>query len=278
MKRSPSPGPSNSPPKQPRSHSPQSSNSPSVEPNILPEDPETRVLYFRHWNAIRTEEATGNRVQDRYNFTLHDMTASTFPEMVRRIFRQQTTAFNINLSFGFILRNVETGELRYYHSSHNNARFSETPHLIGTEENLERFLEELSRHDILEYIRQQRPYTKWVVHLLTNVTFYVNKLFDHPIGARVVFPDHILKNKAVVALVSGSNGPYTDNLCFFRCLAVHRGAPVTDVEVPAKTYYRQYLQQQDMTPADFKGVTLDDLVVLEQVFSLNVYVYDLQET
>jgi hypothetical protein len=33
-----------------------------------------------------------------------------------------------------------------------------------------------------------------------------------------------------------------------------------------------------MTPADFKGVTLDDLVVLEQVFSLNVYVYDLQET
>ena len=33
-----------------------------------------------------------------------------------------------------------------------------------------------------------------------------------------------------------------------------------------------------MTPADFKGVTLDDLVELEQVFSLNVYVYDLQET
>jgi hypothetical protein len=33
-----------------------------------------------------------------------------------------------------------------------------------------------------------------------------------------------------------------------------------------------------MTPADFKGVTLDDLVVLEQMFSLNVYVYDLQET
>ena len=33
-----------------------------------------------------------------------------------------------------------------------------------------------------------------------------------------------------------------------------------------------------MTPADFKGLTLDDLMALEQVFSLNVYVYDLQET
>jgi hypothetical protein len=58
------------------------------------------------------DEATGNHIQDKYNFILHDMTASTFPEMVRRIFKQQTTAFKINLSFGFILRNVETGELR----------------------------------------------------------------------------------------------------------------------------------------------------------------------
>jgi hypothetical protein len=70
--------------------------------------------------------------------SLHDMTVSTFPEMVRRIFRQQTTAFKINLSFGFILRNVETGELRYYHSSQNNSRFFDAPHLIRTEEDLER--------------------------------------------------------------------------------------------------------------------------------------------
>jgi hypothetical protein len=48
-------------------------------------------------------------------------------------------------SFGFILRNVETGELRYYHSSQNNSRFFDAPHLIRTEEDLERFLEELSR-------------------------------------------------------------------------------------------------------------------------------------
>jgi hypothetical protein len=33
-----------------------------------------------------------------------------------------------------------------------------------------------------------------------------------------------------------------------------------------------------MTPADLKGVTSDELVVLEQVFNLNVNVYDLQKT
>ena len=107
------------------------------------------------------------------------MTASTLPEMVRRIFTQQTIAFTINLSFGFMLRNVETGELRYYHHSQNNARFFDVPHLIRTEEDLERYLDDLSRHDMLEYIRQQRPDTKCVVHLLTNVTFYVNKINNH---------------------------------------------------------------------------------------------------
>ena len=77
----------------------------------------------------------------------------------------------------------------------------------------------------------------------SNVTFYVSKLFDHPIGARVVLADHILKSKAVVGLGGGSHGPYTDNLCFFRCLAVPRGAPdVKALETPTKTYYRQYLQ------------------------------------
>ena len=246
---------------------------------VLPDDPESRALYRQHWQSIRTEEATGNRVQDSYNFTLHEMTASTFTEMVHRIFREQTTAFKINLSFGFFLRNIETVELRDYHSSQNNARFFYAPHLIRTEEDLERFLEELRWHDILEYIRQQRPDTKWVVHLLTNVTFYVNKLFDHPIGARVVVPDFFLRNQGLVCLVSGYHGPYGNNLCFFRCLAVHRGTPdVKALDVPAKTYYHQYLQHQDMTPVDLKGVMLVDLVVLEQLFNLNVYIVYLRPT
>ena len=245
-----------------------------VGPDVLPEEPETRALYRHHWQSIRTEEATGNPIQERYNFTLHEITASTFPEMVRYLYRQQTTAFKINLSFGFI------GVLWYYHSSQNNARFFDVPHLIRTEEDLERFLEGLSRNDIMEHIRQQRPDTKWVVHLLTNVTFYLNKLIQHPIGARIVLPDdHILKNRAVVALVGEANGAYTDKLCFFRCLSVHHGAPdVQALEVPEKTYYHQCLQYRQMASKDFQGVCLDDLMVLEQLFSLNVYVYDLQET
>jgi hypothetical protein len=53
-----------------------------VGPDVLPEDPETRALYRQHWQSIRTEEATGNPIQERCNFTLHEMRASTFSEMV----------------------------------------------------------------------------------------------------------------------------------------------------------------------------------------------------
>ena len=74
------PGPSNSPAKRTRIHSPQSSNSPSVEPNILPEDSETRIEHLNHCNTIQTQENSGNRVQDRFNLTLNDRTSSTFPE------------------------------------------------------------------------------------------------------------------------------------------------------------------------------------------------------
>jgi hypothetical protein len=119
-----------------------------VGPDVLPEDPETRALYIQHWHSNRIEDATGNRIQDRYTFTLHEMTASTFPEMVLSLYTQQTTAFKINLSFGFILRHIDTG---VHHPSQNNSRFFETSHLIRTEEDLERFLEELSRHDIFHF-------------------------------------------------------------------------------------------------------------------------------
>ena len=114
--------------------------------------------------------------------------------MICHIFTQQSTAFTINLSFGFMLRNVEIGELRYYHPSQNNACFFDVPHLIRNEEDSQKFLDELSSHDILEYIRQQRPDTKWVVHLLTNVTFYVNIINNHPIGAGVLLPNYVSNN------------------------------------------------------------------------------------
>ena len=130
----------------------------------------------------------------------------------------------------------------------------------------------MSRHDTLEYIRQQRPDTKWFVHLLTNVTFYVNKINEHPIGASVLLPDYILTNTGVIALITGSHGPYNDDLCLLRCLAVHRGAPVRDVESATKTYVHQYLQHKQKSPNKSNGVAIEDLQDIEQFYEINIFV------
>jgi predicted nuclease of restriction endonuclease-like RecB superfamily len=58
-----------------------------------------------------------------------------------------------------------------------------------------------------------------------------------------------------------------------RCLVVHRGTPVKNVEVPTKTYYHQYLQYRQMASKDFHGVCLDDLMVLEQLFSFSDFFF-----
>ena len=135
----------------------------------------------------------------------------------------------------------------------------------------------MSRHDILEYIRQQHTDTKRVVHLLTSVTLYVNKMNKHPIGASVPLPDYIQKIPGVVALITGLHGPYNDDMCLFRCLAVHRGTPVRDVESPTKTYFHQYLRHTQKSPNKFKGVAIEDIQDIESFNEINIFLFELKE-
>ncbi|KAI8487963.1 hypothetical protein Bbelb_344110 [Branchiostoma belcheri] len=156
--------------------------------------------------------------------------------------------------------------------------FLDAPMLIENVADMERFLQAITEIDILEIARQARPDSKWVVHILTNVTFYVDKLTDHPIGAFDELPDFIRHSRAIIGLDSGSNGQYKDNLCFFRCLAVHRaGAWHRNIEKPAKELFQAYLEFSGKTRKEFKGVTLGELTVLEALFHTNIYVYSLRK-
>ena len=96
-----------------------------------------------------------------------------FHEQLNRIFADQLTVLKINFSFGFILRNTETGALQYHHPSANNHLVLEQPFLISSPDDLERLYQQIAEIDYLEWVRQQRPNSKWVVDLVTNVTWFV---------------------------------------------------------------------------------------------------------
>jgi hypothetical protein len=158
---------------------------------------------------------------------------------IERIFHDQTTVFKLNLSFGFILFNNETEQMQYHHSSVNNARVFDTPFQIRNLEDLQQVREALQNIDIHEWARQQRPNSKWVVMDFTNATFYVTKLRDHPIGRSVRLPKYVLENPAIVSLdCSKKIGlPYEDKLCFFRCLALHKGCHPHNLERDTQHFY-----------------------------------------
>ena len=222
-----------------------------------------------NWGSIRTYVAQGP-VQTRYNRRLASLDTRDLHEPLRELFDQQTTAFKLNCSFGFVLREKESGRLRYYHSSNNCCgRYLEEPSLITNRDDFDRFLERIHQPDILQWAISQRPNSDWVCERVTNATFFVNKIVRHPIGCvGVILPDYVKNNKAIVGLAKDEHGAiYNDNLCLFRCLGLHLGRDVT-------TLYEEYTDQPVWK---FEGVVIDELIKVESVFEVNIVVYNLRE-
>ena len=168
------------------------------------------------------------------------------------IFTDQTTAFKINISYGFILRNRTSGRYKYYHSSCNCCgRYLDEPSLITNADTFENFLERTNEPDILKWALNQRPNSDWVVEIVTNATIFVNRILQHPIGCvGIVLPPHVKYNQSVTGLAKDHHGrPYVDNLCLFRCMGLHLGHD-------PNTLYAKYTDQPIET---FEGVTIDEL-------------------
>ena len=230
-----------------------------------------------NWGSIRTYVARGP-VQTRYNhrFTTPDM--RVLKEPLGELFDEQTTAFKINCSFAFILKNKTTNRLKYYHSSNNCCgRLLEEPALITNRDDFESFQERIQEPDLLNWAVSQRPNSDWVCEHVTNATFFLNRIVQHPIGCvGVVLPDYVKRNKAIVGLEKDHhcNATYNDNLFLFRCLALHQGCDVRHLEATVVTLYAKHTD----TPVHaFAGVTIDDLSKIEATFGVNVVVYKLVE-
>ncbi len=108
---------------------------------------------------------------------------------------------------------------------------------------------------------------------VTNVTFFVTKL-----RSSTLLPSFIVNNKAVVSLECDKNSglPYNDNLCFFRCLAVHNGCHTKNLERDTSHYFERFMQTRQSDEA-FRGVTLEELPDLEKRFEVNIFVYTLEK-
>jgi len=147
-------------------------------PNFDGLEPDLHALYKQRWGAIRTHHVINQPIQDRFNYSI-DPETQTQPSddtLHNDIFVPQTTSFKINYSYGFVLRNTETQELRYFHASYNNARVLDSAMTVTSVNEFDQFLERVEQTDLLEYARLQRENSKWFVLNVSNVSFYVTKI------------------------------------------------------------------------------------------------------
>ena len=231
-----------------------------------------RRVYSEYYSAIRSYRHDHGRIQQIYNRELTSEDSRDLEPELWAIFNLQKNAFKVNFSYGFILRNIETGELRYYHASQNNTRLLDVSRLIRNEEDFTEVLEELRENDVLEFVRQQRENTKWIVDIVTNMSIYVNPVKDHPIGAALVLPDYIKYNKGIVGLVADykTGRPFDDKLCIFRCVALALGYTRNNFKKTVDRFAELY-------PKGKEGVTLGELPKLERLFNVKINVWKLDE-
>ena len=93
-------------------------------------------------------------------------------------------------------------------------------------------------------------------------------------------PTYIKKNKVVIGLEREPihHKRYNDNLCLFRCIALHRGGDRYHLESAVTKLYKTYKQDDDVPMEEFAGITLEDLYRVETTFQTNVCVYKLVES
>ena len=244
--------------------------------------PDIQDVFVKNWGPIRSHHHEG-RMQSMYNIRWPtDQSSPNWEEQLTPIFNRQTKRFKINLSHSFVLHHREEEKYRgFFHASQNNARAFDSTYQISNYEVFLFFLSELKNMDVLEQARQQRPDFKWTVHSVTSTSFYVNPLTDHPIGyCDHPIPDFIKNNKAIYTLEKDEHHHFdhTNNLCFFRCLALHQGVERHSLQMHTTTLFHQWLGSQNNLSSDFSGIILTDLEKAEDLFNVNVNVFEFDES
>jgi hypothetical protein len=179
---------------------------------------------------------------DTYNFELKDASIAELTKHFKSLFAVQRNSFKVKISLGVVLFNRSTQEYAYYKSSQNNQQLFDRPILIRNSSDKAAFIKKLEETDLIEAIK--RPTSEWIVVKVTNATFYTFKLAGIPIGAPLELPPHLTNIHGLYSLTKNKKGqPYKDNLCFFRCLSLHHGAPVNGLEKKTNELYKVFCEK-----------------------------------
>ena len=245
-----------------------------------------KAVYEQYRLTIDSGHDQG-KVRAIYNFPVNDFNGHSEDlfHHLSDIFSREEMSFRINLAFGVILRNVETGEYRYY-APYYNSTLLDNPVKINNRSDLIALFRRLEGMELMDMLLKTKDSTKWQKVFFTNVSYYVYRT-AFPIGAMegVVLPNYINRKTCIIGFQNTRNSePYKDNLCIFRCLTYAQlGGRTANFENTVKgryTKWKEFLAAQGRTdlPSDakkYKGVLFTDLPDFEQCFDARITVFSL---
>ena len=129
-----------------------------------------RDIYRKHWKTINSQKI--GVLKDIINFPVYNLDDNELIKVLDTI-KEKYRRIKVNRSLGFILRNREDDELKFFHPSNNNMLFQLPLKIDNDFKNLK---DELLNTDWFEVVRQQRPSTKWIVEKIICIRFDVYKL------------------------------------------------------------------------------------------------------
>ena len=126
-------------------------------------------IYEQYKHLILKQKKTKGKVKTSYNFPLpNDISVEDTMFLSENIYEDNQNCFKVNISIRILLRHLDTGSIRYFVPYHNETVFS-VPIYVRNRRDLESVRLQLSRFDISEYVRRQRPNIKWIPVLITNI-------------------------------------------------------------------------------------------------------------
>jgi len=214
-------------------------------------------MYRIHQDHILRQHEKGN-VKSGYNFPTRDLSEG-YNEIYKhlvKIYEDQNQTFKLNLSLGVILKNIETGDFRYFIPD-KHFEVLTSPAIVNKRSDLKKILTSLKNIDLTgDYIRLKRDSTKWQPHFVTNINYNVYNT-GYPMGTYVTnnLPLYISKKKCIKTLTTDpiSKRRYKDHLCMFRALVYHNKQE-QNLREKTKEYFETWVEKQGINITYLKNL------------------------
>jgi hypothetical protein len=243
-------------------------------------DEELKNVYDTHKSLILDTHVFGE-ITSIYNFPItNEFDTDTLLRQAREIYDRENQVIKLNMMFGIILKNRETNEYRFFKPYKNTEVFTNSLQIADATD-LGSFSGKVSALNFNDYILAQRPNSKWIPVLVTQVRYWVNKK-NFPMGGIVNLPSYIKDKKSLISLTSDHKGKinHKDNLCAFRCYTYHKHSHLyindpKQFEQIVKHKYEKYINFTQNT--NFNGLDMKDVDRVEECFEININIFIMDE-